>query len=142
MVLDKSSTPNWLDQPPAALDIVTGFYPETNPKGDKPALRPCLVLAVLRNKSNGAFACRIAYGTKNLKVFLRQDKDLIIQNFSDLNEVGLPAATRFCLDQELIIDLPWTQENFGCWKGKSHPRIGALTLDYHKELAWLMSRER
>lgn len=138
MASDGSSTPppDWLSQPPAAFDIVAAYYPETRPKGEL-MLRPCLVLDVLRSKKGGDFACRVAFGTKNLK-FHRRHVDLIIQNAADLNTIGLPMATRFDLDQKNLIILPWTEEFFGCWRGYSHPRIGKLTEAYVKEYAYLM----
>ncbi len=141
MGLDKSSTPDWVRQPPAVLDIVTCQYPETNPKGAEPALRPCLVLRIFRDTETGDFACRVAYGTKNLKLLMRQGRDLIIQNSSDLDAMGLPAATRFAIHPDLLVDLPWCEPPFGCWPGRRHPRIGSLTVDYQKELMWLLHRQ-
>jgi hypothetical protein len=96
-------------------------------------------LEVIHGKKSGAIACRIAYGTKNLKFVQRKNLDLIIQNAADLSAVGLPMATRFDLDAKNIITLPWTTEFFGCWSGYRHPRIGSLTEDYVKSYAYVMA---
>jgi hypothetical protein len=137
MASHSQSQPNWVAQQPSAFDIVTGYYPEREPKGAL-RLRPCLVLDVLRGKNTGAIACRVAYGTKNLQFVQRKNLDLIIQNASDLNLIGLPLATRFNLDANNLVDLPWSQDFFGCWKGYSHPKIGALTEKYIKDYAYSM----
>ena len=123
--------PKWLTQPPSAFDIVTGYFPESKPKGAL-RLRPCLVLDVLRGKESGQIACRIAYGTKNLKFVQRRYLDLIIPNASDLNSMGLSTATRFDLDSRNTALLPWTEEFFGCWAGYNMPKICTLTEDYIK----------
>lgn len=134
--------PNWIDQPPSAFDIVSGYYPETKPKAELP-LRPCLVIDVLKGVKSGNTAVRIAYGTKNLKFVQRKHVDLIIQNHAHLREIGLPRATRFVLDPESIIVLPWTTEFFGCWEGYPDPVIGRLTERYIKDYAYsMMMRQR
>lgn len=139
MASDSPSKPHlrWLSQPPSAFDIVTAYFPETNPKGEL-RLRPCLVLEVMR-RPNGQIGCRVAYGTKNLKFVQRKDLDLIVQNAADLDLVGLPMATRFDLDARNLVTLPWTEEFFGCWTGYEHPKIGALTEDYVKSYAYIMA---
>jgi hypothetical protein len=63
---------------------------------------------------------------------------LIIQNVTDLTQIGLARATRFDLDT--TITLPWTNEFFSCWTGYRTPRIGALTEAYIKEYAFLIMR--
>lgn len=138
MLSDRSSTPEWTKSPPNLFDIVAGFYPESMPSAVTPAHRPCLVTAVYVNEETGGFACEIAYGTKRLRLMQRQDKDLIIQNSSDLDEIGLPMATRFDLDRKNRVVLEWNPENFKPWSGYKTPRIGALTLPYQKDYAWLM----
>lgn len=130
--------PNWLSQPPSAFDIVAARYPETNPKGEL-RLRPCLVLDVLRGQTTGSIACRLAFGTKNLKFIQRKTLDIIVQNSADLTAMGLSMATRFDLDQENIIVLPWTEEFFGCWSGYTHPKIGALSESYVKDYVYIMA---
>lgn len=125
----------WVDQPPAAYDIVTARFPETKPKAEL-RLRPCLVCQVLRESSSGAIACRVAFGTKHLKIIRRAHLDIIVQNANDLSSFGLPMATRFDLDS--IIALPWTPEYFGCWSHRSHPKIGTLTEVYIRDYAFKM----
>lgn len=134
------SEPNWTLSPPSLFDIVTGFYPETNPRAGTPALRPCLVTHVYQNTETGAYACEIVYGTKNLKTLTRSGKDLIIQNYSDMCEVGLPVATRFDLDANKRVILEWAEKNFKPWPNHRSPKIGSLTEDYQKDYAWLMMR--
>lgn len=140
MASGKSSEPKWTTSPPSLFDIVTGFYPESNPKGSGPALRPCLVTRVLRSRQSGKIACEIAYGTKNLKTWVRGNDDIIIQNSLHLDEIGLPFATRFNLDDNMRIILYWEPPHFDCWSGYSSPKIGHLTEEYQKEYAWIMMR--
>ena len=135
--MDVSSTLNWTTTPPDAFDIVTAYFPEREPSPDGSIkLRPTLVLNVLKGKTSGRMACRVAYGTKILKLRTRGHLDLTIQNSADLDFFGLPYATRFDLDNVAV--LPWTEDFFGCWSGYSSPRLSALTETYVKELAWLM----
>ncbi|MCJ7996101.1 hypothetical protein J5N58_16915 [Rhizobium cremeum] len=138
MASDCANHSDWWLQPPSAFDIVTAYFPETNPKGEL-KLRPCLILDVLKSKSDERFACRIAYGTKNIKFVQRKDLDLIIQNATHLDEMGLPYATRFDLDSRNIVVLPWDVENFGCWRGYPTPRISFLPEEYIKNYAYLMA---
>jgi hypothetical protein len=128
--------PSWIAQHPSVFDIVTCFFPEREGAEEMPKLRPSLVLEVLKGRKTGAIACRIAYGTRNLKFVQRKDRDVIIQNAADLVLVGLPMATRFDLDNTLV--LPWQPEFFGCWTGYDHPKIGQLTETYVKDYAYTM----
>jgi hypothetical protein len=101
------------------------------------------VLHVLRDKNNGSFACRLAFGTKSLRLNHFGGVDLIIQNQTDLNVFGLPCATRFCLDPNMTEILPWDDGFFGCWSNRATPIIGRLTEDYKKEYAYcMMQRSR
>lgn len=130
--------PKWLAEPPSAFDVVATYFPESKPKGAI-KLRPCLVLDVLRGKASGGFACRIAYGTKNLKSFQRQNLDIIVQNASDLSQMRLPVATRFDLDHRNVVVLPWNEGFFGCWAGYSSPKICTLPEEYVKEYFYIMA---
>lgn len=136
MASDETPPAEWFKRPPSALDIVTCYYPETQPEPGGPKLRPALVLSVLRDKTMGMIALRIAYGTTNLKLMQRSESDLIVQNAEDMRIIGLPRATRFDLE-ELVI-LPWCPPYFECWEGYETPKIGQLTEPYAKDLAWLM----
>lgn len=127
--------PEWLASPPSLMDIVTAYFPETKPKGEL-RLRPCLVTRVLQNTETGQFACELAFGTKNLKHILRANVDVIVQNTSDLNEMGLAVATRFDLDLDKRAILPWDAIYFGCWIGKESPRLSALLEHYQKDYAF------
>lgn len=137
----KLSLPKWAFSPPTLFDIVVGYYPESKPKAGTPAHRPCLVTHVYQDALTGEFACEIAYGTKHLKTVARIDRDIIIQNYSDLDAMGLPVATRFNLDLECRVVLEWKPPNFKPWSGHKTPRIGALTLQYQKDYAWIMARQ-
>jgi hypothetical protein len=94
-----------------------------------------LVTAVLQGQTTGAYACRVAYGTKTLNIIKRQIVDLIIQR---PHFVGLPRPTRFDLDHILL--LPWQRPFFGCWRGYSSPKVGALTEEFIREYAFLMMK--
>lgn len=141
MVSDKLSTPSWLTRPPSAFDIVTGYFPETSPGAKGPKLRPLLVTRVLRHRTTGDIACEVAYGTSNLKIATRQLDDIIVQNISDLDAMGLPQATRFVLSLKARVVLPWSDAHFGCWTGCRTPRIGTLLTDYQKDYAFAMMRQ-
>lgn len=138
--MGKLSQPKWTLSPPNLFDIVTGYYPESKPKAGTPALRPCLVTAVYQDGETGCYACEVAFGTKTLKTHQRSQLDIIIVNSSELDLMGLPMNTRFDLDTENRVVLEWLSRNFKPWTGYRSPRIGALTLEYQKEYAWLMAK--
>jgi hypothetical protein len=96
-------------------------------------------MEVLEDKNTGQFACKVAFGTKVLKLMQRQHLDLIIQNAADLRILGLYRATRFDLDSTAV--LLWSEEFFGCWAGHNTPVIGTLTESYIKDFAYLMMRK-
>lgn len=133
-----SNLPAWVNQPPAAYDIVTAFYPESKPRPGVKLLRPCLVTQVRKNNETHAYACAVVFGTKHLKIMRRQYLDIIVQNHEDITAFGLGMATRFDLDSPVL--LPWTSQFFGCWRGKRSPVIGSLTADYVKDYAFKMLR--
>jgi hypothetical protein len=129
----------WTQSRPSAYDIATTWYPEDDhPDDPGPKLRPCLVLKVLQGKTSGTFACDMAYGTKELKIIKRRDKDIIIQNTAHVQQMGMAVPTRFDLD--CVARLPWNEEFFGCWKGHQSPIIGSLTEYYIREYAWVMMK--
>jgi hypothetical protein len=135
-----ASTPfNWPGVPPSAYDIVACYFPESEPQPDgSDKLRPALILNVFKDANGGGFWCEVAYGTSNLKFPQRTHLDLIIQHAAHLRDVGLPRATRFNLDKDQVITLPWSPEFFGCWDGMDSPYMGSLTEQYLKDLAWLL----
>lgn len=139
--MDSEPPAEWFLRPPAAFDIVSARFPEKNPQPDGSfKLRPALVLTVLRDDSDGMVAARVAYGTSNLKLMQREGQDLIIQNAADLRVIGLPRATRFDLDEVLV--MPWCPPHFDCWTGYESPVIGSLTGEYAREVAWLMLKRQ
>jgi hypothetical protein len=141
MASDATLPFNWPGVPPASYDIVACYYPESEPQPDgSDKLRPALVLNVFKDKAGGGWFIEVAYGTSNLKFTQRSHLDLIIQNASDLRDMGLAKATRFNLNKGDVVVLPWTPEFFGCWSDMDSPYIGTLTEDYLKDLAWLLFR--
>lgn len=116
---------------------MTAYYPETKPKGEL-KLRPCLVLDVFESESGGEYACTVAYGTKHIKFVQRKGLDLIIQNASHLDMLGLPYATRFALDEDCSATLPWVPAFFGCWAGYPSPIISFLSEEYQRDYAYTM----
>jgi hypothetical protein len=134
-----SAKPAWTLAQPSAYDIAACWYPQDEAQ-DKPGpdLRPALITQVLQGKATGQFACRVAYGTTILKIIKRKDLDLIIDQPSDLDQIGLPRPTRFDLDRVTL--LPWEPPFFGCWSGYRSPKLGSLTEKLQREYAWLMMR--
>jgi hypothetical protein len=133
-----TNNPSWTESPPFAYDIVSCWYPENDPLNPGPKLRPALVLAVFQGKTTGSFACRVAYGTRELKIIHRRTLDLIVQRAVDIRQFGLKSATRFDLD--CVAVLPWMPRFFDCWDGYSSPQIGSLNEEYIREYAFLMMK--
>jgi len=129
----------WTFSPPSAYDIITAYYPEEG-ADPGPKLRPTLCLTVLQGKITGAFACKVAYGTKELKIIKRGTVDLVIQHPPHVQQLGLVRPTRFDLD--CVATLPWNEEFFGCWGGHQSPVIGSLTEDHIREYAFLMMKRQ
>lgn len=134
------NAPEWLKRWPEAFSIVTGFFPEKQPKGGVPACRPLLVTQVLRSKLDQSIALRVAYGTSKTRFPERMNQDLIIQNISDLDACGLMTPTRFVINPRDQIIRPWTQEYFKPWGGCPSPRRGKLTEELQKDYAWLIAQ--
>lgn len=139
LVSPMPSVPEWLSRPPQAYSIVTGFFPETKPKGGTPDCRPLLVTQVLQG-SKGRIALRVCYGTTKVLFPQKANEDLIIQNSSDLDQCGLLRATRFVVDPRQQVPLIWATDNFMPWGNGPHPRRGSLPEHLQKEYAWLMAQ--
>lgn len=136
-----SAKPAWTTAPPSAYDIVACWFPETEvPDEPGRAHRPALIIQVLKGEKTGTFACKVAYGTKILKIIKRQTVDLIVQHQADLNQIGLPRPTRFDLDR--MVTLPWEPPFFEPWTGYASPKIGALTEIWIREYAFLMMKRQ
>lgn len=135
-----TNAPDWVGRWPSAYSIVTGYFPETKPREGGPVCRPLLVTQILRNKSTGAIALRIAYGTSKIRFPEKANADLIIQNLSDLDDCGLKSPTRFVINPNQQIIRPWTTEFFAPWGGSGTPRRGQLPTHLQKEYAWLMTQ--
>lgn len=131
--------PAWTSSPPSAYDIVACWYPEDEaPNQAGSALRPALVVTVLQGKQSREYACRVAYGTKNLKLIKRLGLDLIIRQPAHIQQMGLARPTRFDLDR--VVQLPWKPPFFECWTGYASPKLGSLTEAYIKDYAFLMMK--
>lgn len=128
---------SWTLTPPSAYDIITAYYPEDG-ESPGPKLRPTLCLTVLQGKATGTYACKVAYGTKELKIIKRGALDLIVQQTPHVQQMGLAKPTRFDLD--CIATLPWNEDFFGCWTGHASPAIGGLTEHYIRDFAFLMMK--
>lgn len=133
-----ANEPHWVRAPPSAFSIVACWYPEDDDANPGPTLRPALVTAVLAGKTAGLFACKVAFGTRTLKLIKRGHVDLIIEDGRHLRQMGLHRPTRFDLDQ--IALLPWSSAFFGCWSGYSSPILGSLLESYVKDYAFLIMR--
>lgn len=107
---------------PRVLDIVWCRFP-THDALDQPGpkMPPALVRSVFLNKQHTRARVEVTYGSSKLKVDDRP-QDLILQNATDLAEMGLPQASRFDLD--LSLQLPWAAEFFEARPGQRSPIIG------------------
>lgn len=131
--------PDWLTTIPVKMEIVTTYFPESKPKGAL-KLRPCLIVDVIKSTVTGQIYCEVAYGTKNLTSVYGGEL-IPIHNSTDLTSMGLPVATNFVMEKAKRATLPWTEERFGCWSGRSSPRIGVLLPDYQKLFAFIITEE-
>jgi len=134
---------DWLKKPPTDFDIVTAYYPESNPKGAI-ELRPCLVVGVYKDAEASAdsgddcFLVEVYFGTKNIKHVKRARIDLIVQNAADMDAMNLAYATRFDLAESVM--LPWDEESFGPWRGFPSPVLSFLDDDYQNMLQRRLAR--
>lgn len=125
---------------PRVLDIVWCRFPThdalANP-GPKP--RPALVRSVYLDKPHTRAQVEVTYGSSQLKTDTRL-LDPILQNATDLAEMGLPQATRFDLD--LTLRLPWSTEFFEPRPGQQSPIIGHLNFPSISQLEALKVARR
>lgn len=132
--------PDWTSAPPRIYSIVTGFFPEAQPKpnwADNP--RPLLVTGVFRNKVSGELWVRTAYGTG--EVSKAKGHCLYIGNLSHLNSLNLAKPTAFVLTpggQHAI--LPWSEEHFAPWRQFATPVISRLPEEMQEYVATVLAR--
>lgn len=120
---------HWSLIPPKELYIVTGFYPEKNPKEGGPAHRPLLVLDTHLNIGSGAkFVCLVTYGTKNINSSYGGRNDIIINNLSYMNKIGLKYPTRFMMSEVFHTYMPWISPYFEPWINYETPMLFDLNL--------------
>lgn len=112
---------------PRIYSIVTGFFPETEPKetwASNP--RPLLVCGTAKDPHSGIFFCRIAYGTSQNLSQAHTD-DLVIGNLSILDALGLQKPTRFVINAgKWMVIMPWTSAYFRPWTGFRTPILSVL----------------
>ena len=82
-----------------------------------------MVRAASRRRGLRIAEVEITYGTTKLRS-QENPLDLILSNNADMNEMGLPSATRFALDR--TIWLPWAAEFFAPLRGLKNIIIGRL----------------
>ena len=124
--------PNWERTAPAIYSIVTGFFPEAQPKdtwATNP--RPLLVCGTAKDPANGTIFCRVAYCTTNLD--RAHPDDLIIGNLAILDQLNLKYPTRFVIysGRQMVI-MPWTDEFFRPWKNQRTPVLSRLPEDMQR----------
>lgn len=129
----------WEQNPPRLFDIVTGYFPETSPKGTWATNpRPLLVCGRAQHPTTGLYVCRIAYGTTQ-GIEKAHPNDLIIGNLSLLDQLGLKHTTRFVISsgQQMVI-MPWTAEFFKPWRGKTSPIISQLPEEMQRHVGHIL----
>lgn len=131
----------WVKRPPYVYDLVTGFFPETSPKGTWATNpRPLLVCGRAENAETGMVICRVAYGTTQLGKHCH-DNDLVVGNLSLLNQLNLKRPTRFVIHSgRQMVNLPWTEEFFRPWTGKTSPVLGTLPEDMQRYVGSVLSQ--
>lgn len=127
---------------PPVLGIVWCQFPHQEmPSKPGPKTRPALVRAVKVNKAGTKAFVAVTYGTSKLKM-LERPQDLFICNLTDMNLAGLPQATRFNLDNNRTIWLPWAKEFFTPREGYRDPLIGTLPPNIVTQLQVLIVNRR
>lgn len=131
----------WVKRPPYIYDVVTGFSPETAPKGTWATNpRPLLVCGRAVNDETGMVICRIAYGTSQLGRNVHEN-DLIVGNLSMLNQLNLKNPTRFVIHSgKQMVNVPWTEEFFRPWSGKSSPVLSTLPEEMQRYVGYVLGQ--
>ena len=122
-------------------DVVTGFFPETTPKGTWATdPRPLLVCGRAIDDDTGMIFCRIAYGTSQ-KLEKAHSNDLVVANVSFLNQLGLKKPTRFVIHtgHQMVI-LPWIEEFFRPWTGYTSPVLSSLPEEMQRHVGAVLSQ--
>jgi len=131
--------PDWEREPPRLYDIVTGFFPETTPKGTWATdPRPLLVCGRAYSDVLGINVCRVAYGTTQ-QIEKAHDNDIVVGNLSLLDQLGLKHTTRFVINSgKHMVVMPWTAEFFRPWRGKKTPILSHLPDDMQKYVGYTL----
>jgi hypothetical protein len=132
---------SWDANPPQLYDIITGFFPEANPKqtwADNP--RPLLCCGVARDPETRVWFVRVAFGTtQNLSK--AHPSDLVIGNLTMLNGLCLVKPTRFVINSgDRMVILPWTEEFFRPWAARRTPILSKLPLDMQRYVGNTLAR--
>jgi hypothetical protein len=130
----------WEKDSPRLFDIVTGFFPDTSPKGTWATNpRPLLVCGRAQHPSTGMYVCRIAYGTSQ-HIEKAHQNDLVIGNLSLLDQLGLKHTTRFVINSgKHMVVMPWIDEFFKPWRGNSSPVLSRLPDDMQRYVGHVLS---
>lgn len=132
---------DWERIPPQLYSVVTGFFPETNPRSNwAQNPRPLLVCGRAQDPESGLIFCRIAYGTTQ-NLGKARDADLVIGNLATLNALNLKRPTRFVLfsGRQMVI-MPWSQKHFRPWTGFPTPVLGVLSSDMQRLVGFTLAR--
>lgn len=132
---------SWEANPPQLYDIVTGFFPETDPKQtweDNP--RPLLCCGVARDMDTRMWFVRVAFGTTQ-NISRAHRTDLVVGNLSMLNDLCLVRPTRFVINSgRNMAIMPWTPEFFRPWSGRRTPILSKLPLDMRSFVGDVLGR--
>lgn len=132
---------DWIKHPPNMYDVVTGFFPETSPKGTWATNpRPLLVCGTAIDDETGMYFCRIAYGSSK-QLDKAHDNDLVVGNLSFLNQLHLKKPTRFVINsgRQMVI-MPWTDEFFRPWTNYRTPVLSSLPNEMQRHVGAVLSK--
>jgi len=131
---------DWTRFPPQIYSIVTGFFPETNPKETWAVNpRPLLVCGRAQDPESGAIYCRIAYGTTQ-HLEKSKDTDLVIGNLGMLNQLNLKYPTRFVIHSGNHMSImPWCERHFQPWSGFQSPVLSVLPDEMQRYVGYVLA---
>lgn len=106
---------------PAPYDVVWCNFPLVEePYFPAPKARPALVRQAFQDQDGNPWV-HVVYGTSK-RPYSSRPQDFAIVTLPEMEVCGLSQATRFELDRQL--ELPWSEEYFGCLPGQPTPVIG------------------
>ncbi|MCC6946308.1 MAG: hypothetical protein IT539_00940 [Bradyrhizobiaceae bacterium] len=124
---------------PKPLTLVWCWFPtDEAPKKRGPKCRPVLVRRSYMHSVTSQGWLEVAYGTRSLNLGEKKRWHFVIQNAEDLDEIGLPHATRFVLNR--TVHLPWTPEFFSVPPSYKEVAIGPLNKRQRERLIGLIKK--